>query len=495
MPQAGPAPRSAADVSTLLVELGRAMRGLEFYAEGERARSEILERSFQAWRAELARSGPLRIEVRRGAFWIGGSDIPVGRGRLDELARCFARRDVRRLDCTPDLEPEAFQALAGVLVTDPTTLEEAGGVEAWHHAAERRGVRLNGTANPEAGYDDDTAPVLGPTEELALRLSELDACDADAPDPQLVERIITCAARLDRGPREALHRGLRMLSDYAGDGARRSAGQRDVARRALRSLTRVGAVRDDLIERACRPDAAESMPATGILLRLGDEAAAPVLDRLEHETDAQRRGHLEGILIALGDDASTELLRTLDAGGPRRVRLAVRLAGEGRNQRAVPDLSRLLAQGEPDVRREAAKALVQIGDGSAMKALVQALESPVEGVPEHAAYCLGATRRPAAVRPLLVALDRALRTRDGALSLEIVRALGRLGRSEAASALAALLRRRSFFGRGPLLELKLAAVESLGRMPGGPAELALTQAARSRDARLRVAAERALASR
>ncbi len=463
MSQGPPTPRTPADVSTLLVELGRAVRGLQYYPEGDPTRDELLDRSFQAWQAELARNGPLELEVRRGAFWLGGSDAAVGRGRLDELAREFAARGLHRLRFDPDLEPAALRELAAQLAS--------------------------------SGAEPPAATSTGAVSEFLTRLRELEDCGDDARYPDLAAAVTDQALALARsGASDEAYRALLVLSVHAGKGTRRSSAQRAVAHQAVRRMAAEAAVFEDLIDRARVPGSAESVRAAQLLLLIGEEAVRPLLDRLQEETDAEGRGQLSGILIAMSA-AGPELVRALEKGSPCRRRLAARLAGESQNPLAVPALGRLLTSPDEELRREAAKALVRIGDGNALRVLAQALDSPVAGVSGLAAFCLGATRRPEAIRPLVAALENAVGQRRSALARETLRALGRLGRSEATPALAALLQRKSVLWRGGLRAVQEAAVAALGHMPGEAAHRVLEAAAQGSDARVREAASRALRQR
>ncbi|MBS1106842.1 MAG: hypothetical protein H6Q91_2344, partial [Deltaproteobacteria bacterium] len=84
---------------------------------------------------------------------------------------------------------------------------------------------------------------------------------------------------------------------------------------------------------------------------------------------------------------------------------------------------------------------------------------------------------------------------DLALAREFVRALGRLGRAEAARPIAAILALGGFFQRRKLRDLKLAAITALSGLPGRDAADALSRAVRSSDAQLRQPAALALKRR
>jgi len=201
---------------------------------------------------------------------------------------------------------------------------------------------------------------------------------------------------------------------------------------------------------------------------------------------------MHGILIAMGDAALPELLQAMDGAQPGRVRSAVRLAGEMQNPGAVPRIEALLASDDASERQEAAKALVRIGDPQAIEVLASALHSRVSDVPSLAAFCLGAAGTTRAAQALLQSLDEATAAHRFPFAVEVIRALGRLGRAEATPALADLVLRRSIRRRRQFRDLKLAATAALGRLPGDDAVGALAQAAQSRDTQLRRAAQTAL---
>ena len=47
--------RTPADLSSLLLELGRAVRGAGFYAENDPRRPDLLDRAYRAFKSEITR--------------------------------------------------------------------------------------------------------------------------------------------------------------------------------------------------------------------------------------------------------------------------------------------------------------------------------------------------------------------------------------------------------------------------------------------------------
>jgi HEAT repeat protein len=337
----------------------------------------------------------------------------------------------------------------------------------------------------DAQSEDDRAGALG-----AL-LRELDSVSDEARYRELAcAAAVRGAALSDDGFGEEGYRAIHVLASHAADRARGEL-LRSTALECLRELAR-GARLDDLVARACAPGEGASLRAAQILLLLGDTAVPVLVRRVETEQDLDRRGQLFGILIAMGEVTTPELSAAMRSGERRRAGVAVRLAGEMQNAGTVSDLAELLADEDLDLRREAAKALVRVGSPEAVEALVAALSSPHEGMPGHAAFCLGVAGGTRGLQALLATakLDGSTETLE--LAREAVRALGRMGRPEAAPELEKLLERRSFFRRKPLRALHLAVVAALAKLPGEGARAALERSASHGDGEVREAARQTL---
>lgn len=151
-----PAGRTPSDATLLLLELGRAARAREFLPEGDPSREAIVERSWRIWQGELARHGPLELELREGTFWLAGTEIPVGRGRLEALARTLEGLRVQALSFGPDLAEATFGALIDGIRS------EGGG---WSRL-ELEGVRL-GRAAPDGGGSGEASASQEEQEEAA----------------------------------------------------------------------------------------------------------------------------------------------------------------------------------------------------------------------------------------------------------------------------------------------------------------------------------------
>lgn len=525
--------RTPADLSSLLVELSRAHKGMRFYAEGDAARADLLDRSYLAFHVDLERAGPLELWIDNTAFRASGVADRVPHGHMAELARALLARGVQRLRFEPALTRDAFHAFGDLLGRSEENLDRCGGFARGLVARSSTGIVVNGgeedalaaqqssistppiaTASLGSALlarsrrlviepEQDEKPELEERpleaaagdergERLLFRLLELDRCADDASYEFLAKRIVEWAGELfDEGLADECYRAILVLADHAvGDGGR-SGLQARIAQEMCLRLAAGDRLRE-LIDRATSSNVRAGVRATQVLLQLGLHAIEPLFERLAREDDPDRSAQLSAILITLGEAALPVLSRIIAEPPVARAQLAAHLAGELQNPDLVPHLIEALQEPHPGLRREAARALVHIGGENATSALIDALSSPLEGLPEISADCLGHLGDARAAQPMLAALERALRQGQTERARETIRALGQLGCERAAPKLVALLERRSLLRRKSLRRLKLAALGALERLPGREARRALQRAAHSRDPQLRARAEQLL---
>jgi HEAT repeat protein len=532
--------RTPFDLASLLVELSRAQKGLGFYAEGDRERSLLLDRAYLAVQVELERAGPLELWIDAAHFRVTGVDQALPHSHMADLAEALRTRDVQRIEFLPGLTRDAFNAFADLLQRSQQGLKHCGGFARGLAARSNAGIRINGgeddalaaarslsstPAVPTASLGSallarsrslavdgeelegsdaqrkpeiDDSPLEAPAadergERLLFRLLELDRCSDDAAYASLSKRIVDWAVELfDADLRDECYRAILVLADHAvGDGGR-SGLQASAAQdqcHALASDERL----DDLIDRACSSHVSSGIRASQVLLQLGGECVVPTLfERLCEADGADRAAQLSAIIITLAESALPSLQAYVEDAHEPRALLAARLSGELQNPEMVPALAEALVGSRPALRREAARSLVHIGGEEAADALLNALTSPHEQLPETAAICLGHMRTPRAGQALVGGVERAVQAGDFARAREFVRALGLLGSARAVPKLVSLLERRPLARRKAWRELKLVILAALARLPSREALRALERTAEGRDSQLRARAQRLL---
>src|SRR5262245_734484 len=207
---------------------------------------------------------------------------------------------------------------------------------------------------------------------------------------------------------------------------------------------------------------------------LGEVLVRPLAETLAVEERPRTRQRLASTLLAFGAVAKRTVERLKSSPNPAVRRTAINLMRQFGGSEALPDLTELLDDNEPQVQREAVRAILNIGSHAAYKILQEALTSgtsrsrdaimqslsvmrderatplfayilrhishkgPTAQVYMRAIESLGAQRDPEAIPPLKEALYRGewwAPRRTAALRAAAAGALARMGTPEAFEAL------------------------------------------------------------
>jgi len=505
------------------MELNRAVRGCQFYPDAHPQLKEMLERSLRSWRGNLESYGALDLEVRRGNFRLLGSKLAIGKGTLDELAREFALRGIRRIRAEREYPDEAFNGLLDLLTSDAESIREQGGASQWLDKRRVLGLQINeinlhkyledpspveapSGADAEVGVTENVPGILAsllstpsesaetpPEEALRELLGFLDAPQNDDAYTRLMQGLVERVQALCEQAKLCRTRFdvLSVLARHVGEAATRSAIQRHTALSTLAELC-PRTILHDLISHAFCAEGEEESSARTILLALREHCATAVLESIEQEHNPQQREQLQNFLMGLRDAAIPALTHALRHGSVTQVRIAIRIAGLMGVRSTVPQIVALLENEQEDVYKEATYALVRIGDDHAFLGLCEALRSPRREISSLAIFGLGAWGKQEALSPLLKELREALPRAPIERIQELLRAIGRLEQPAAIPELTRLLKKRSLLRKRRLLEVQLAAVSALGRISGEEAQWALMEASQHRKKEIRQAAEQAL---
>jgi hypothetical protein len=155
--------------------------------------------------------------------------------------------------------------------------------------------------------------------------------------------------------------------------------------------------------------------------------------------------------------------------GPEAAKAILGVLSEIRDPRTIPLLEDLLSCEDKSVRLKAIRALGAIQDDAARRILVRLLHDPDREVRIQAASCVRLGGDPEKVRELIgLIADKSFLRKSEAEASALLLALGHCGTEEAGLALAALLKKRSLFGKARLRAAQLGAVRAL-KVHGGPA--------------------------
>ena len=120
-------------------------------------------------------------------------------------------------------------------------------------------------------------------------------------------------------------------------------------------------------------DEAQFERVKAMCVSLGEVLVRPLAEALSAEERARPRERLTAILIAFGASGRREVERLKNSPNAAVRRTAIYLLREFGGSEALPELTELLDDNEPQVQREAVRAILQIGTEHAYQVLEQAL--------------------------------------------------------------------------------------------------------------------------
>ncbi len=229
-------------------------------------------------------------------------------------------------------------------------------------------------------------------------------------------------------------------------------------------------------------DDAQFERVKAMCVSLGEVLVRPLAEALSVEERPRTRERLTSILLAFGSVGRRTIERLKTSQNPAVRRTAIQLMRQFGGSESLPDLTELLDDNEPQVQREAVRAILNIGTDAAFRILEQALTSGttrsrdaimqsigtvrderatplfiyILGHVDHrgalapiylrAIESLGALRDPAGVAPLREALYKGewwAPRRTAALRHAAAAAIARIGTPEATSVLEEAVERGS----------------------------------------------------
>ena len=110
-----------------------------------------------------------------------------------------------------------------------------------------------------------------------------------------------------------------------------------------------------------------------LCVSLGEVLVRPLAEALSVEERPRTRQRLTAILLAFGAVARRTIERLKSSQNPAVRRTAIQMMREFGGSDALPDLTELLDDSEPQVQREAVRAILNVGTEAAYKILEQAL--------------------------------------------------------------------------------------------------------------------------
>jgi HEAT repeat protein len=438
----------------------------------------------------LTKLGSVTVAVREGELMVEGSAVSPALPLIPDLTALLEVHRVTTVSFSQGAPPAEVLNFLKRLAAEPDENHVAELAE--YVADEWRGtgvfVSLGELDEPEAtanGRTGSTSPAAPAMTGLGVAMRRL----AGGPHgDDVLERLNDVGAEIrDAFDGDRLEEAVQALSAVIAleDRARSDHVRRCYGIELRRSLTR------GILQRVTRMlnDSRYGNAASRVLRRAGPDGTKVLVDQINslptmderRKAFASLRGVKEGYYLLVS------MLRHPDW---YVIRNAAWLVGELGIGEVVPELALGLEHKDGRVRQAAAVAVAKVATPAALEHLARIV---VQGDPRLRSLVLNAVKGPQAaglVRPLTAALEQ---EKDQLVAGEYIRALGRIGTTDALRTLTNIAQSsRWFLGRKPK-PLRLAAIDALREM-GGPKAIGFLEAlVRDRDRDVQEAARMALA--
>jgi HEAT repeats len=292
-------------------------------------------------------------------------------------------------------------------------------------------------------------------------------------------------------------RNVAYLLREAGQAASRLVDLAPEARTRLTSLPQRLSTPEGLGQLLQALDDATELPPQQEMAELFEQlqpgALAPALSWLHRLQNHRLKVMLEQAVGRLAAANTPELVRLIAAEDHAVAAEAIRRSGALKTAVAVGPLTKVLADGDAELRQIAVTALSEIGSAGALQALERSVEDAARDVRVAAARALGARGYKAALpRVDAVIKGRALREADLTEKMAFFELYGSLCGDAGVDYLDNLLNAKGFLGRREDAELRACAAMALGRIGTAKASAALRKAAQEKDVVVRNAVAKAL---
>jgi HEAT repeat protein len=228
---------------------------------------------------------------------------------------------------------------------------------------------------------------------------------------------------------------------------------------------------------------------------LGAVIVRPLAEALSTEERPRTRERLTAILIGFGAEARQTIERLKTSANPAVRRTAIVLMREFSGSTALPDLAELLDDNEPQVQREAVRAILNVGTDDAYRILEEGLVGGTARSREAIMQSIGLVRDGRAT-PLFAYIIRHTDHRGALMPvyLRAIESLGALRDPAGVGPLKEALRRGEWWAPRRTGTLRAASAAALARIGGPDAIAALEEAVAAGSRGVRAAARAPLAA-
>jgi len=279
------------------------------------------------------------------------------------------------------------------------------------------------------------------------------------------------------GDFDAANQLVAVLVREAGAAASGSTARRQHATTAI-DLLIAGSMMRHITTHLATIDEAQFERVKTMCVSLGEVLVRPLAEALSVEERPRPRERLTSILLAFGSVGRRTIERLKNSQNPAVRRTAIQLMRQFGGSESLPDLTELLDDNEPQVQREAVRAILNVGTDAAFKILEQALTSGTTRSRDAIMQSIGLVRDERAT-PLFAYILRHVDHRGGLapIYLRAIESLGALRDPGGIAPLQEALRKGEWWAPRRTAALRHAAAAALARIGTADALAALEEAA------------------
>ncbi len=501
-----------------LVSLNRLTKAVNYYPDAHPSVTQAARTCTEKFNLGLrgSQEGFIFIEIRRQGFMQHDVWLKRDSKILPQLAQRFFFHQIKTMVIFPNLCEQHLLTLAHCLVLEPQQLEARGG--AAHVLAQQQAssILLNET---DPGAIDSYRRHLGTRTPARQAGASINVSAQTSASNSPKENRFPLAVLPDQPLADALHSAQRLMEREQPEqlpefqtclkkikrhlySAMTETQQYPAAMQTLTHLDRWIYTGSNEYSSACRmcledldqnrvvtlllENARTSHAQQDIALRLikilDSSVSHSVWQYLVRESDPKMRRFLAELMEEIGPSADSVMLAYLDDSRWYVVRNALKILGSRRNPAYIQVFSSQLFHKDDRVVKEALSALAGIRDEKAVDALLSYLDSPACTLTDLAVYALGAQKSSRAVKTLChFGLRRDPLLKNKKTTLKVIEALGDIRSPAANSTLIAIIKKGKVIKRKEYNELRLAAINALGKTATPAEQKVLQHLATSRD--------------
>ena len=477
-----------------LTETYKALKAITFYPENHPLREKILQKAYQAM-VNLIEKDKLSLIVQRNGLSIADHEVVIDNTpMIMALAKELFTREIQRLTLLPQLSLKEFIEFLSLLAMDSRRVIDEGGLAG---LLTKRGIQTvisnkidisevftkkrSGEASDDSvaeetvvqedseentshseGILPDHLNDLKIEELLVLMFTETD----DNRYRQLAKILLVKGQSLKvEGDFNRLFPVLISLLDQKAD-VKKSAVCHDFSHMVFQQLA-MGEMVEHLLDHLEDKEFGQQEFVNLILNQLGSDVVNAVISRFVAVDNEFARDALATAILRIGLPAVPSLNEMLKDSKSQIVCSAIALLGEMKSRDSVKGLMLTANHIDTRLRLESIRSLAKIGGREATALLIDLLRDDNPAVRQQAIAWIGHTGNQKGLHPLI----QLIKKRDVLgkmldLKKEALLAIGRIGDRQALDPLFRIVKKRHWIVPSRQEELKILAVETIGRLGG-----------------------------